>query len=97
MLGIFLQVLDIEGCACNRVYNPVTLLTLPHCQHEVTEYKGLKNPKPTTTKTTRKSLPPPPPAPSSMFWFQQLGCVFCNITNFLLAVVREKSFYISTF
>lgn len=63
MLGIFLQVLDIEGCACNRVYNPVTLLTLPHCQHEVTEYKGLKNPKPTTTKTTRKSLPPPPPRP----------------------------------
>lgn len=31
MLGIILQVLDIEGCTCYHVYNPLTLLTLSPC------------------------------------------------------------------
>lgn len=37
---MILQVLGIEGWACYHVYKPLTLLTIPYCQHEheVTEY-----------------------------------------------------------
>lgn len=85
MLGIILQVLDIEGCTCYHVYNPLTLLTLPHCQCEVTEYKFKK----------KRWL-----FGRWFFWFffflpvfkfQQLGCVFCNIINFPLAVVKDRN------